>query len=875
MSQPPNPTRLAHFELQKEIGRGGMGVVFKAFDTKLLRTVAIKVLPALVADAPVRRARLLREAQAAAKLTHPAIATVYEVGEARTDDPEIAGFAEEVIYIAMEYVEGVDLRFHLEAGLSMTKAIDFAKQIAEGLASAHGAGVIHRDLKPGNIRVTPEGRIKLLDFGLAKVTWGDSEPEAKTKVALTKTGVIVGTVPYMAPEQFHGSDLDARADLFALGVIFYQMLTGHLPFEGVRLVDYVRSLANQELESPSKSNPAIPDRLGRLVEHLLAKDPTERVPSAASVCAELDAIASGDPGSVPTLTESIYHEALRPLNRRWATIALAVMVILVAVGWGLYSTRQTVPPIRSLAVLPFENRTTNPELDAYYEGISVALIRQLSRVHGLNVVNELDVRRYRDTDKTTEQIARELGVGTLIQGYVQGNDQQIRAVAQLMNAVPSISIWDGEVNGEPDQLMDLQERLADEILRNLPVSLSVRQREALRRNPTQSREAYGFYAQADAALRQVGDVAAGERAVELFERAIEADPEFSWAHAGLSEAWLRRNEDTRSTGFLRNALEAADKAVELEPNAPELLITRATARRSNGQLPDAIADLEAVLEINPDLDVAHRQLAICYWQQNEVELAERSYRRALDLRPLSWLHWNEIGGFSLRTGRYSEAREQLTRAAELAPVDVIRPLENLGTLDLYQGNLEAARQTYGKISPALRTASLLTSMGTLDFTLGRMTEAREAFQRAVDLQPEEPHHWANLGDVDWLLDQEEAALESYRRSADLAVAQLEANPSDARLRVLSTLLLAKAGDCAQSMPRAEAMRDELAGRIEELMLIAKAFAVCRERGAALAMLGDLLTAGLPPERLKGEFELEWLLDDPKIAAELSSDGAPG
>ncbi len=865
-----SPKRLAHFELQKEIGRGGMGVVYQAFDTKLLRTVAIKVLPALVADAPARRARLMREAQAAAKLNHPAIAVVYEIGEARTDDPELAAFADEVIYIAMEYVEGVDLRFHLEAGLSMEQAVDFAKQIAEGLASAHRGGVVHRDLKPGNIRVTPEGRIKILDFGLAKVSWGDPEPDAKTKAALTKTGVIVGTVPYMAPEQFHGTDLDARADLFSLGVILYQMLTGHLPFDGVRLVDYVRSLANQEPESPSKSNPAIPARLGRLVEQLLARDPSDRVPSAVTVGVELAAIAQGDPGSIVTRTESIYRDSLRPLRRRWPTVAAALVVILAAVGWGLVSSRQTLPSIRSLAVLPFENQTTDPELDAYYEGIGAALIRKLSHVRGLNVVSELDVRRYRETDKTVEQIARELDVGTLIQGYVQGNDQRIRVVAQLINAVPSVSIWDGEVDGEPDQLLDLQERLADEILRNLPVSLSERQREELQRNPTRSREAYRFYSQADAALRQVGDAASSEQAVELFERAIEADPEFSWAYAGLSEAWLRRNEDTRSPGFVLEALEVAEQAVTLEPNAPELLITRAAARRSNGQLLEAIADLEAVLAINPDLDVAHRQLAICYWEQNEIELAERSYRRALDLRPLSWLHWNDFGGFYLRIGRYAEAREHLVRAVELAPSDVIRPLENLGTLALHQGDLQTALQTYRKIPMSLRTGSLLANMGSLAFMLGQLDQAAELFQQAVDLQPEEPLHWVNLGDAQWQLGREETALESYRHSANLAWEQAEANPSDSRLRVLIPLLLAKAGDCALGVAGATALRDDLDGQVEGLLLIAKAFAVCREREAAIATIEDLLTIGLPSERLRGEFELAWLLTDPTLATRLGA-----
>ncbi|MEM7584852.1 MAG: protein kinase [Acidobacteriota bacterium] len=869
MVSAPDTKLLAHFELRKEIGRGGMGVVYEAFDTKLLRTVAIKVLPALVADAPTRRARLLREAQAAAKLNHPAIATVYEIGEARTDDPELAAFADKVIYIVMEYVEGVDLRYRLEAGLRLEEAVDFARQIAEGLASAHRAGVVHRDLKPGNIRVTPDGRVKILDFGLAKVAWGEPGSEAKTKAALTRTGVIVGTVPYMAPEQFQGTDLDERADLFSLGVILYQMLTGQLPFQGARLVDYVRALAKQELESPSKSNPAIPDRLGRLVEALLAQDPNERVPSAVTVGTELAAIAQGDPGSVPTLTESIYREALRPWRRRWSSIALACFAVVAAVGWGLYSSQRAAPPIDSLAVLPFENRTAAPELDAYYEGIGATLIRQLSRISGLNVVSERDVRRYRDTDKTVEQIARELGVGTLIQGYVQGNAETVRVVAQLMNAVPTVALWDGEVEGDPDQLLELQQQLVDQVLRNLPVSLSTRQRKALRRDPTSSREAYGFYSRGDAALRQIGDTAAGERAVGLFERAIETDPEFSWAHAGLSAAWMRRFQDTRSPGFLSNALEAADRAVELEPDAPELRITRASARRSSGWLEPAIEDIEIALTLNPDLDVAYRELAQCYWQQGEQDLAEQSYRRALDLRPQSWLHWNELGGFSMRIGRYEEAREQLTRAAELAPPEVIRPLENLGTLDLHLGDFESALATYRSIPVSLRNASLLANMGSLAFMLSQLEESRDLFQRAVDLQPEEPVHWGNLGDAQLQLGDSAAAHRSYVRATDAAAAQLQANPSDNRLRSLYPMLLAKAGQCKTSTRRAADLRPAVKGSVEELLLLSKAFALCDARSSAVETVLELLDAGVPAERLRAENELAWVLATPELALALA------
>ena len=339
--------RLAHYELLGEIGRGGMGVVYQALDTRLRRKVAIKVLLAAVADATSRRARLLREAQAAAQFNHPSIATVYEIGEAHTEDRQLAGRSGDVVYIAMEYVEGRDLRHHLEEGLALHDVVSYGVQIAEGLASAHRAGVIHRDLKPSNVRITPEGRVKILDFGLAKVSWDEVDPAASAEIPLTKTGVILGTIPYMAPEQLEGSELDARADLFSLGVILYQLLTGYLPFDGARLVDYVRSLTSGASRSPSKSNPAIPARLGRLVERLLARHPEDRWSSATTVGAELQAIAQGDPGSVPTMSMKAlrFEPGLKVCRWPWGGAMLSLMAILG--GWAFHQARR-IPPAAEL-----------------------------------------------------------------------------------------------------------------------------------------------------------------------------------------------------------------------------------------------------------------------------------------------------------------------------------------------------------------------------------------------------------------------------------------------------------------------------------------------------------------------------------------------
>lgn len=868
-------TTLAHYELLERLGRGGMGVVYRARDTRLERDVAIKLLPGHVSRDAERRARFLREARAAARLNHPNIATIYEVGEAEApagllgDTELVSGPGPQpVLYLAMELVTGEDLGTRLAVGpLPEDEVVELARQVVQGLDHAHRAGVVHRDMKPHNLRLTPEGVVKILDFGLAKLMAPDSARSEGDTTFLTTEGMILGTAPYMSPEQVQGEGVDARSDLFSFGVVLYQMISGTLPFESGGFVRYVRSLVHTDPRPLSEARPGVSPELERIVSRLLAKDPEARYPSAAAVLADLAELlpetGSRTPGRFrdPLLSGLSRRPSWRRLaGRRLPWAAALLLVVLLGAGVLVLTLLPGTagPPVTHVAVLPFENQTSNPSLDAYYEGIGTALARKLASVPGVNVVPELDVRRYRDTDKTAEEISRELDVGTLIQGYVQGGDDWVVVDVHLANAAPYMSLWERPFEGDPDDLLLLQERLVDWVLRHLPVSVSARERRRLRENPTASREAWDAYFQGLALLEQVNDIDSLERAVTHFERAVEADPRFAWAHAALSETYWRLARSERDPGILDSARFHAERGVELSPDEPQLRVPLARVARARGQRDKAAEGLRSALELNPNLDQVHRELASTLQESGRFDLAEESLKAAIDLRPSYWQHWNEYGLLQFNTGDYGAAEEAFRRADELSPPGVVQPLENIGTVRLAQDDLTGALEAYERIPDGERTPSLYYNMGTLSFFTGKLDEAERLYSKAVELSPREPAFRTALADVREQLEKPAEAAAEYEKALDLVERLLAADPGSRDKRALRGYLAARLGRC-RDLDRTVRELEAGDATVEQSILLARGMALC-DRDEAARRVQALLDRGIPAERLQGEIELREYLN---------------
>src|SRR5262245_25495964 len=519
-------TRLGPYEVLGVLGTGGMGEVFRARDTRLERSVALKVLPADALADPIARTRLVREARLAASLNHPYICTVHDVGE-----------ADGLVYVAMEHVAGQPLLALIPRdGLPLDKVLRYGAQIAEALAHAHGHGIVHRDLKNANVILTPEGRIKVLDFGLAtRLTSHDVEDVTRSAGSLDAIGVISGTLPYMSPEALRGEAADPRSDVWSLGVMLYEMACGHRPFEGGSGVELSSSIRRD----PMRPLPAgVPRGLAAVIEQCLDKDGGRRYRDGATLHAAIAAVQAGAlPASAPQA---------RPRGRHVVRAALAVLGVVI-VAWlarGLWSNGRVTPAsrnakIQSLAVLPLENLSGDPSQDYFADGLTEELITKLSKVTGLSVTARTSVMSFKKTERPVAEIARQLGVQAVVEGTVARSGDRVRITARLLDAEAGTSLWSERYDRAASDVLTLQGEVASAVGDAIRVNITPQERQRLSSASANDSEAYDLYLRGrfHAGRENPDDI---RQAIEFFERAVAADPQFAAAHAELARSYGQR-----------------------------------------------------------------------------------------------------------------------------------------------------------------------------------------------------------------------------------------------------------------------------------------------------------------------------------------------
>ena len=485
---------IGHYKILDMLGEGGMGVVYLAEDTTLGRKIALKVLPAELAENPERLERFQREAKTLASLDHPNIVTIHTVEE-----------EDGVRFLTMQLVEGQRLNEMIPAGgMSLEGLLDIAIPLTEALQAAHHQGITHRDLKPANVMVSGAGRVKILDFGLAKLR-SEVDPTLAAELPtelFTGDGRILGTVPYMSPEQARGEDLDGRTDLFSLGAVLYEMATGSQPFSGrtpAAIFDEILHLSPAPI---ARRNPELPDDLQHIVDKALEKDRKLRYHSADELLSDLRRLARDTDSTMAAA--AVETDARIAARRPWRKIAIgaAVVVLALAALWssGLLrtSSRSAEPAVaedkeRSIAVLPFDNLSGDPEQDYFSDGLSIEMIAQLSKISGLDKVIAFNSsRRYRDSDKTVVEIGEELGAALLLEGTVRQQGERVRVTAQLVDAREQGQLWAETYDGELSDIFAVQSRIADQIAAALRVELSPELRAQIERRPTENLTAYNL-----------------------------------------------------------------------------------------------------------------------------------------------------------------------------------------------------------------------------------------------------------------------------------------------------------------------------------------------------------------------------------------------
>ncbi len=506
---------ISHFHILEKLGEGGMGVVYKAEDTHLKRTVALKFLPPELTRDEEAKGRFIREAQAASALDHHNICNVHEIDVT----------PEGQIFIVMAHYEGETLKKRVERGpLPMDEAIELAIQAGSGLAKAHEAGMVHRDIKPANIMVTGEGEAKILDFGLAKLA---------RQSKLTKVGTTLGTFAYMSPEQTRGEEVDHRTDIWSLGVVLYEMITGQSPFKGEYENAVVYSILNTHQAPMAGLRTGVPTELERIVEKALAKNPAERYQHADDFVADLRSVKRRlETGETPRAAVGPGRLKKRP----WFLYAGLVVVIVGVILAVILLMTPTGEPLDSIAVLPFQNLSADPEQEYFSDGMTEALIAELSRIQALRVISRTSIMRYKKTDKSLPQIAKELNVSAVIEGSVQRVQNDVRITAQLVKAAPEKHLWANSFTKNFKNILALQSEVAQAIAREIRITVTPEERQRLASSRPVNPEAHEVYLKGRFFINKFTE-ADVRKGISYFEQAIAKDSSYALAYAGLAEGY--------------------------------------------------------------------------------------------------------------------------------------------------------------------------------------------------------------------------------------------------------------------------------------------------------------------------------------------------
>lgn len=680
--------KVLHYKIVEQVGKGGMGIVYKAFDTKLQRDVAIKFLPQNIMANSKESERFLIEAQAAAALNHPNIATIHAIEESNAHADDNTRF------IVMEYISGRELKDIIEEKtLTTDQAVDIAIQIARGLQAAHKKNIIHRDIKSSNIMIAEDGQAKIMDFGLAKIA---------DKSLVTVEGTTLGTLAYMSPEQAQGYPADNRSDIWSFGVVFYEMLTGQLPLIAEHKGAWTYVIVNEQPARPGSLNPAVSGKLDDVVLKMLEKDAKNRFQYAGEILKNLQEFKNG-------ISEKKDEDS------------------------------------KVIAVLPFENISPDKDADYFAAGLAEELIINLSKIKDMSVVSRTTTAQYKDTQKDIKTIGRELEARYIMEGSVRKFQDNLRISVQLIDVAKGTQLWSETYKGKVEDVFDIQEQVSKQIAEALLLKLSPQEKITLTKRATLNAEAFDYNLRAREFLNQ-RSMTKIKVAIQLFDKALELDPRYANAYAGLSEAyatlyqvfdkkseWLDKAIESGMKALMydsslseayasmslcyfnkqeyNEALESSKKAIELDPDNYIAHWTIGRIYHSTDQDKEAQQYLNKVIEINPDFYVAYSDLLMIYERLNEKQNYDQLLKTELEVYPRYLMQFPDDSRACMfyaialaQVDKIEEAKIQASKALELNPNDSLMLYNaacfhsRIGDIDravnLLKKSVEAGHQDY-------------------------------------------------------------------------------------------------------------------------------------------------------------------------------------
>ncbi len=811
---------VGRFAIRARLGAGGMGEVYCADDTRLKRPVALKrVAPRLQADEDYRR-RFLREAQYASGLTNQNVAGVYDVLE--TDGE---------IFLVMEYVEGQTLRQRLAEPLGFPEFLEIAKQCVAALAAAHERGIVHRDIKPENIMLTPAGQVKILDFGVAKQVLNPDDA-ATLETFGGGSSSFAGTPAYMAPEVLLEKPSDQRVDIFSLGVVFYEALTGRPPFRGGNFLQTCERVMHEVPAPLARTNPKVPAELDRLVTKMLAKDPAERYATAADLLVDLRALERGE--AIPAMhTRPGPLARIRPWLRRLpllarskvAAVGLVLALVLVVAAVVLQRPLRDrlgltpLPQKTNLVVLRFETAGGGSEDQAYSDGLTEVLVGALHREGDAVRVNF---------------------------GLVETNTQR------------RLRTW--AVTGSASDPFALEERVVASALDTLEIKPQPQDRSALAGPPRTHPAAYDAYLHGRGYLQDFYKLENVDSAIAALQRALKLDPNYAPALAGLGEAyWKKYQWHAREARWVEPSRQACEQAVKLDGKLAAGHMCLGAVYAGTGAFEKAVEELNQALGIEPTNDRAYRELGNAQEQLRQLDAAEQTYRRAIKLRPHYWGGYTWLGGFYWKQARYSEAAEQFWQVVSLTP-DNYRGYYSLGGIYLAQGRYPEAIAMLER-SVALRpSAEAHSNLGTAYFSLQRYQDAARAYEKAVKLAPANYLMWGNLADAYyWAPELRDQAPGAYRKAISIGEESLKVNPRGYYLLGHMAYYHAMLNERGPALGYLQQALKLAPGDPDLRFKAALVYNQLGETGRALEWLVQALTAGFSPAIVRDTPNLKNLL----------------
>ncbi len=781
------------YRIEGLLGQGGMGKVYRAHDRELSRTVALKLVrPELTAN-PQAMARFRQELLLASKISHRNILRIHDLGD-----------VDGVKFISMALVEGMDLHDLIakSGALPLTRALNIALQLCSALDAAHSEEVVHRDLKPRNILLDSVDHVYITDFGLAKSV----EAEA---ASMTRTGDFIGTPMYMSPEQIESKPVDHRSDLYSLGLILYEMVTGDLPFAGKSSVQVMHSRMTTAPKDPKLLARDLPDYFACVISKCLLLDPAERYQSAAEIRHDLEE------GIAPKRS---FRKRLPKPSRTWGIVAAAIVLtagvtLLVPAlrdrFFPQHEIAASAAPAYHVAILPFRPLGDNVELKYQAEGIVEALNAKLFPLKQVSLASANTVERAA-VKGDLNQIAKDVGANLLVQGTVQHGAGRLAINVSAWSAKTNSTIWSQQFQCAPESLLATEDDIYNALVDHLKLKLSTEEMARGTARATEDSAAYDVYMRGRNLLHGKAVAENYKQALTLFDQATARDPHFARAYAGIAEACFGLYRITKDTQWSEKGLGAAQQSISLDKDLPDVHLVVGSGYLLTGKTTEAISEFNRAVELAPSSDEAYRRLSAAYRTAKNRELALKNAKRATTINPYSFANFNALGLAESTFGNYDAAVEAFKKVIQLQP-DYAGGYNNIGGMYYKLGKWQECLPYFKKALEIEKSAQNYQNLGVVTLYTGNAAEAIRLFEEAARIAPKNHLNFGNLGDAYSAAGETAKASDAYQKAIDLAFAAWKLNSKDGSTLCNLALYYAEKGDAGQAekfIQRARAIDDK-------------------------------------------------------------------